>query len=81
MTISRASSHQKSRSKPPTPSVVTQDATNATVMAMAISSIMPGRRALSSVSAPRRNGAPPWRKITVPRTGGIQADPGNTGTW
>ena len=59
MTTSRASSHQKSRSNPPIPRVVTQEATKATVMAMAISSIIPGCRLLSSVSPPFRNGAPP----------------------
>jgi hypothetical protein len=42
MVTSRASSHQKSRSNPPIPRVVTQEATKATVMASEISSIIPG---------------------------------------
>ena len=41
------------------PSVVTHEATNATEIAMAISSIMPGWRDFSSVSPPLRNGIPP----------------------
>ena len=81
MTISSASSHQKSRSKPPIPSVVTQEATKATVIAIEISSIMPGRRAASSERPPVRNGQPPYRNITVPRTGEIQPAPVKSGTW
>ena len=41
------------------PSVVTQEATNATVIAMAMSSIMPGWRSLISRAPPLRNGEPP----------------------
>lgn len=43
--------HQKSRSKPPSPRVVTQEATNATVMAMAIpgASSRVGRISLPSI--------------------------------
>ena len=59
MTTSRASSHQKSRLKSPILRVVTQDAMNATVMAMAMSSIMPGWRDFTSVSPPLRKGVPP----------------------
>ena len=43
---------------------------NATVIASPISSIMPGLRARSSLTAPVRNGAPPHTYITVPRTVG-----------
>ena len=42
MVTSAASSHQKSRSNPPMDSVVAHEAPNATVMAMAMSSIIPG---------------------------------------
>ena len=59
MTTRRASSHQKSRSNPPIPKVVTHEATNATVIAMAISSIIPGWRDFSSDQPPCRNGVPP----------------------
>ena len=59
MVTSRASSHQKSSSKPPSPRVVTQEATNATVMAMAIRSIIPGWRDFSSFHPPLRKGVPP----------------------
>jgi len=38
---------------------VTQEATKATVMAIAISSIIPGWRARNSVSPPFRKGMPP----------------------
>jgi hypothetical protein len=47
-----ASSHQKSRSNPPRPRLVTQDAANATVMAIGISSIIPGLRVFSSCRPP-----------------------------
>jgi hypothetical protein len=59
MATSKASSHQKSRSNPPIPRVVTQDAMKATLMAMPISSIMPGLRLFSSLSPPLRKGWPP----------------------
>jgi hypothetical protein len=59
MATSKASSHQKSRSNPPMPRLVIQDAANATVMAMAISSIIPGCRVFSSWTPPFRNGWPP----------------------
>jgi hypothetical protein len=53
--------------------------TNATPIASAMSVIIPGKRARSSRAAPRRNGAPPYTKSAVPRTGGIHVDPGNAG--
>ena len=59
MGTSSASSHQKSRSKPPRPRLVTHEAMKATLMAMAISSIIPGLRVLSSLRPPLRNGRPP----------------------
>ncbi len=61
------------------PSVVTQDATNATVIAIEISSIIPGRRDFSSLQPPVRNGCPPYTKITVPSTGAISPEPGKSG--
>ena len=69
MTISSASSHQKSRWCGSTPRVAPQDARNATVMASPISSIMPGLRRRSSSTTPVRNGLPPQTYMTVPRTG------------
>jgi hypothetical protein len=48
ITISRASSHQKSRSRLPIPRLVARLATNATVMANPISVIIPGWRVRSS---------------------------------
>lgn len=59
MTTSSASSHQKSSMNPPMPRLVTQEAANATVMAMEISSIMPGRREEISETPPAKNGQPP----------------------
>ena len=59
MTTRRASSHQKSSWWSRRPSVAPHEATNATVMAMPMSSIMPGLRALTSSIAPVRNGQPP----------------------
>jgi hypothetical protein len=50
-------------------------ATNATVMASPMSSIIPGWRARSSLTAPLMNGHPPKKKMTVPRTGEIQSVP------
>ena len=41
-------------------------------MPRAISSIMPGLRALISLTAPVRNGEPPQTYITVPSTGATQ---------
>ena len=71
ITISSASSHQKSSSWCSRPRLAPQDARNATVIARAISSIIPGLRARSSLTAPVRNGAPPHTYMTVPRTGEI----------
>ncbi len=59
ITTSSASSHQNSREWFSTPRVAPQLARNATVIASPISSIIPGRRARSSPSAPVRNGDPP----------------------
>ncbi len=56
------------------------DATNATVIASAISSIIPGLRARSSETAPVRNGRPPHTNITVPRTGEIQVSHATSGS-
>ena len=50
-----------------------QDAKNATVMARPISSIMPGLRERSSLTAPVRNGHPPHAYMTVPRTGAMNS--------
>ena len=59
ITISRASSHQKSSSWESKPDVEPQEARKATVMAMPMSSIIPGLRARISPIAPVRNGRPP----------------------
>ena len=71
MTTSSASSHQKSRSCASSPSDAPQEAPNATVIAMAMSSIMPGERSLISCQPPVRNGRPPQRNMAVPRIGEI----------
>ena len=74
MIVTRAaSSHQNSRSNQPR--LVAIDADQATVMAMAISSIIPGARSRSSTTAPARNGQPPHKKTNVPSTGPTQATP------
>jgi hypothetical protein len=44
-----------------TPSDVVMLAAKATVIAIAISSIIPGRRVRTSSTAPARNGRPPYR--------------------
>ena len=69
MTTSSASSHQKSNSWCNSPRLAPQDARNATVIARAMRSIMPGLRARSSLTAPVRNGAPTQTYMTVPRIG------------
>jgi hypothetical protein len=74
MVTSAASSHQKSSSNQPREVAI--DATKATVMAMAISSIIPGWRARSSWAPPARNGQPPQKKMTEPRTGPTSSTPG-----
>ncbi len=73
MTISSASSHQKSSWWLSSPRLAPRDDTKATVMARATSSIIPGLAARISASAPARNGFPPHTYITVPRTGETQA--------
>jgi hypothetical protein len=73
----RASSHQKSRSK--YSRAVAALATKATVMAIEIRSIIPGRHSRASWRPPFRNGQPPQAKMKVPRTGAIHPDPGNRG--
>jgi hypothetical protein len=55
--------------------VVAALATNATVIAIAISSIIPGLRARSSLQPPTRNGRPPYEKTIVPRTAGTRSEP------
>jgi len=77
ITISSASSHQKSRSK--RPSAVAALATKATPIAREISSIMPGWRLRASETPPSRNGRPPYRNTTVPSTGATHSEPGNCG--
>ncbi len=52
----------------------------AVVMARPMSSIMPGRRAFSSSTAPVRNGRPPHTKMTVPSTGETHSMPGMPGS-
>ena len=73
---SAASSHQKS--SPNSPRLVASEATYATVIAIAISSIMPGARSRISLRAPVRKGHPPYRKTAVPRIGPVHAMPGNS---
>ena len=68
-----ASSHQKSSCPSRMERLAPQDATNATVIASAMRSIMPGFRDFNSESAPVRNGLPPHTYITVPSTGDIHA--------
>ena len=70
---SSASSHQNSRSNQP--ALVDIDATQATVIAIDINSIMPGWRSRSSATAPARNGWPPHAKMNVPSTGPIHPTP------
>ena len=80
MTISSASSHQKSSWWSSAPRLAPHDETNATVIARPISNIIPGARERISLTAPVRNGLPPQKYITVPSTGDTQPDPGNCGT-
>ena len=54
-------------------------ATKATVMAIEMRSIMPGRHWRTSWKPPFRNGQPPHRKMKVPRTGATQAEPAKRG--
>ena len=80
MTISSASSHQKSSWWSSTPRLAPHDETNATVMASPISSIIPGARERISLTAPVRKGLPPQKYMTVPSTGDTHRAPGNSGT-
>jgi hypothetical protein len=79
ITISSDSSHQKSSSWLSSPTAEPQEDRNATVIASATSSIIPGCRALTSLTAPVRNGRPPHPYIRVPRTGEIQPTSGASG--
>ncbi len=78
MTISSANSHQNSSSGWTRPTVAAQEARNATVMPSAMSSIIPGWRLFSSLTAPVRNGVPPQAYMTEPRTAATQ--PAQLGT-
>ena len=80
ITISSASSHQKSRLWCSTPRLAPHDEMNATVIARPISSIIPGVRERISLIAPVRNGRPPQTYITVPSTGDTHARSGKAGT-
>ena len=73
MVTSAASSHQNSRSNQPRLDAI--DAAHATLIAMAISNIMPGARSRTSSTAPSRNGQPPQKKTNVPSTGPTHATP------
>jgi hypothetical protein len=77
MVMSVASSHQISTSN--RPRVAAQLVTKATVMAMAMSVIMPGWRSRSSGTAPFRKTLPPYAKMIVPRMGGMRFEPGKAG--
>ena len=79
ITISSASSHQKSSWWCSRPRLAPHDDTNATVMASPISSIIPGARERISLTAPVRNGRPPQTYITVPSTGETHCAPGKSG--
>jgi len=57
------------------PRLVASDATYATVIAMAMSSIIPGWRRRSSARAPSRNGQPAQKKTNEPSSGPIQSMP------
>jgi hypothetical protein len=59
--------------------VVAALATNATVMAIAMRSIIPGRLVPASSKPPLRNGQPPQAKMNVPKTGATHPEPGNWG--
>ena len=61
ITMSSASSHQKSSSWCSTPSAAPHDDTNATVIAKAMRSIIPGLRERISLTAPVRKGGRPTR--------------------
>ena len=73
ITIRRASSHQKSSWWSSSPTLAPSEAPHATVIASAMSSIMPGCRERTSATPPVRNGHPPQKNMTVPSSGGIQS--------
>ena len=79
ITISSASSHQKSRSCGNTPRLEPHEAMKATVMARPINSIIPGARERISLIAPVKKGRPPQKYITVPSTGDTHCAPGKSG--
>jgi hypothetical protein len=60
------------------PNDVARDATYATVMALPMSSIIPGWRARSSEIAPVRSGRPPYAKMIVPSREDSHTCPGNS---
>ena len=80
ITTSSASSHQKSSCGSSRPRVEPQEARKATVIASAMSSIIPGCRERTSETPPVRNGLPPHTYRTVPSTGGIHETPPLSGT-
>ena len=80
MTTRSASSHQKSSSALSTPRVEPQDERNATVIASPMRSIIPGRRARISSTAPVRKGRPPHTYMTVPRTGATHVSQPDSGS-
>ena len=70
-----ASSHQ--RSTPGKPNVTARLNTKATLIASAISVIIPGRRSASSPIAPLTKTQPPCTKMSIPnRAGTHRAAPG-----
>ena len=73
ITMSRASSHQKSSWWSRMPRLAPREAKPATVMASAMSSIIPGWRLRISLTPPTRKGLPPQTYMTVPSSGEIQA--------
>ncbi len=80
MTTSRASSHQKLSSWPRIRRLAPQEATKATVTASPIRSVIPGRQAQASATAPVRNGHPPHRYTTVPSSGETHHTHGASGS-
>ena len=80
MTMSSASSHQKSSPWSSTPSEAPQEEPNATVIASPMSNIIPGARERISLTAPVRNGRPPHAYMTVPSTGETQSSQGTSGS-
>ena len=64
---------------PGKPNVTATLNAKATEIASAMSVIMPGVRARSSLMAPCRNGQPPYTKTAVPKMAGIHRAPGIAG--